>query len=206
MTNACPERSRGVQKNVEALRQGKMIIVVDSEKRENEGDLVMAAEFCNPEDVNFIITHAKGLLCVAMDVNRAMKLSLPLMVRKNEEKMHCRFTLSCDLRKGTTTGISAQDRAMTIRALANDLSVEEDFDSPGHVFPVIGEPEGLKARQGHTEAVLELLKRAGLKSVGVLCEMIREDGEMMRREDLLRFAKKYELCLVSIEDLIKDNG
>lgn len=192
-----------VQKNVEALRQGKMIIVTDSEKRENEGDLIMAAEFCKPKDVNFMITHAKGLLCVALDVNRAMKLSLPLMVRKNEEKMHCKFTVSCDLRKGTTTGISAHDRAMTIRALADDLSVEEDFVSPGHVFPVIGEPEGLKARQGHTEAVLELLKRAGLKPVGVMCEMIREDGEMMRREELERFAREYGLCLVSIEELMK---
>lgn len=188
-----------------ALRHGKMIIVVDSEKRENEGDLVMAAEFCRPEDVNFMITHAKGLLCVAMDLNRAMKLSLPLMVRKNEEKMHCKFTVSCDLRKGTSTGISARDRAMTIRALADDLSVEEDFVSPGHVFPVIGEPEGLKVRQGHTEAVLELLKRAGLKSVGVMCEMIREDGEMMRREDLVRFAKKYGLGVVSIEELMRNN-
>lgn len=191
-----------VQKNVEAIRQGKMIIIVDSEKRENEGDLIMAAEFCRPEDVNFMITHAKGLLCVAMDVNRAMKLSLPLMVRKNEEKMHCKFTVSCDLRKGTSTGISAQDRAMTIRALADDLSVEEDFVSPGHVFPVIGEPEGLNVRQGHTEAVLELLKRAGLKSVGVMCEMIREDGEMMRREELVRFARKHGLELVSIEELL----
>ncbi|GEM_PF-637791 len=185
------------------LRHGKMVIVVDSEKRENEGDLVMAAEFCRPEDVNFMISHAKGLVCVPMDLNRAMKLSLPLMVRKNEEKTHCKFTVSCDVKKGISTGISASDRAKTIQALADDLAVEQDFVSPGHVFPIIADPDGLKGRQGHTEATLELLKRAGLKSVGVICEIIREDGEMMRGEDLLAFKKRHGLSFITIEQLLK---
>ncbi len=185
------------------LRSGKMVIVVDSEKRENEGDLVMAAEFCKPNDVNFMISHAKGLVCVPMDLNRAMKLSLPLMVRKNEEKTHCKFTVSCDVKMGITTGISTNDRAKTIQALADDLCVEQDFVSPGHVFPIIADPEGLAGRQGHTEATLELLKCAGLKSVGVICEIIREDGEMMRREDLFRFKTQHGLKLISIESLIR---
>lgn len=184
------------------LKQGKMIILVDDEDRENEGDLVMAAEFCTPADVNFMITYAKGLVCVPLDVNRAMKLSLPLMVRKNEEKMHCKFTVSCDLKIGTTTGISAEDRSKTIKALADDLSVEQDFVSPGHIFPIIAEPGGLLARQGHTESTLELMKMAHLKPVGVICEMIREDGEMMRRDDLYEFKKKHGLKLITIEEIM----
>ncbi|MGE3278934.1 MAG: 3,4-dihydroxy-2-butanone-4-phosphate synthase [Candidatus Altimarinota bacterium] len=188
---------------IEDLRQGKMIILVDDEDRENEGDLVMAAEFCTPEAVNFMITHAKGLVCVPLDLNRAMKLSLPLMVRKNEEKMHCKFTVSCDLKEGISTGISAEDRSKTIRALADDLSVEQDFVSPGHIFPIIAEPGGLSVRQGHTEATLELMKMAQLKPVGVICEMIREDGEMMRRDDLWIFKKKYGLKMLTIEAIKK---
>lgn len=192
-----------LQDAIEDLRQGKMIVLVDDEDRENEGDLVMAAEFCTPEAVNFMITHAKGLVCVPLDLHRAMKLSLPLMVRKNEEKMHCKFTVSCDLKEGISTGISAEDRSKTIRALADDLSVEQDFVSPGHIFPIIAEPGGLFARQGHTEATLELMKMAQLKPVGVICEIIREDGEMMRRDDLWIFKKKHDLKMVTIEEISK---
>jgi 3,4-dihydroxy 2-butanone 4-phosphate synthase/GTP cyclohydrolase II len=184
------------------LQNGKMIILVDDEDRENEGDLVMAAEFCTPNDVNFMITHAKGLVCTPLDLNRAMKLSLPLMVRKNEEKMHCKFTVSVDLKEGITTGISAEDRSKTIRALADDLMVEQDFVSPGHIFPIIAEPAGLQVRQGHTESTLELMKMAHLKPVGVICEMIREDGQMMRRDDLYEFKKKHGLKLITIEEIM----
>lgn len=182
-----------------------MIIVVDSKDRENEGDFVMAAEFCQPEHVNFMITHGKGLVCVTMDIHRAMKLSLPLMVRKNEEAMHTNFTVSCDLRKGITTGSSAYDRAKTIRALADDLAVEQDFVSPGHVFPIMAHEKGLKARQGHTEASFKLLKMAGLKPVGVICEIIGEDGKMMRREELMKFKQKFGLLMVKIEQIIEIN-
>jgi 3,4-dihydroxy 2-butanone 4-phosphate synthase/GTP cyclohydrolase II len=195
-----------IAKAVEDLRQGKMLIVVDSEKRENEGDLVMAAEYCRPQDVNFMITHGKGLVCVPMGLDWAMKLGLVLMTRKHEEKTLCKFTVSCDAKNGITTGISASDRAKTIRALADDLSVEEDFVSPGHVFPVIAETEGLKVRQGHTEATLELLKRAGLKQVGVICEMIRKDGEMMRKKELLEFAKQRKMNIISIEQLVNNDA
>ena len=184
------------------LKQGKMIILVDAEDRENEGDLVMAAEFCMPEAVNFMITQGKGLLCVPMEENRAMKLCLPLMVRRNEEAMHTNFTVSCDLRKGITTGISAEDRSKTIQALADDLAVEQDFVSPGHVFPLIADRNGLNSRQGHTEAIIELLKLAELRPVGVICEMIKEDGMMMRRDELVEFKKKFGLKIITIEMLI----
>ena len=187
---------------LEDLRRGKMIIVVDSEDRENEGDLIMAAEHCRPEDINFMITHARGLVCTPMDHHRAMKLSLPLMVRKNEESSHCRFTVSCDLKLGTTTGISATDRSKTVRALADDLSVEQDFVSPGHIFPIIADPGGIAARQGHTEATIELMKLANLKPVGVICEMIRADGDMMHRDDLVEFKKQYNLKLITIDAII----
>jgi 3,4-dihydroxy 2-butanone 4-phosphate synthase/GTP cyclohydrolase II len=191
-----------LQDAIKDLQNGKMIILVDDEDRENEGDLVMAAEFCTPENVNFMITHAKGLVCTPLDLNRAMKLSLPLMVRKNEEKMHCKFTVSVDLKEGITTGISAEDRSKTIRALADDLMVEQDFVSPGHIFPIIAEPAGLQVRQGHTESTLELMKMAHLKPVGVICEMIREDGQMMRRDDLYEFKKKHGLKLITIEEIM----
>ncbi|MDF2379587.1 MAG: 3,4-dihydroxy-2-butanone-4-phosphate synthase [Candidatus Gracilibacteria bacterium] len=191
-----------IESALEDLKAGKMLIVLDSEDRENEGDLIMAAEFCRPEDVNFMITHARGLVCVPMDEHRAMKLSFPLMVRRNEEKMHCKFTVSCDLRDGIETGISAPDRSKTIQALADELYLESHFVCPGHIFPVIAHPKGLAERQGHTEGSIELLKRAGLKSVGVMCEIIREDGEMMRRDDLFAFKKKHGLKMITIEALV----
>lgn len=191
---------------LEDLQKGRMVILVDDESRENEGDLIMAAQFCRSEDVNFMITQAKGLVCVPLDMHRAMKLSLPLMVRKNEEKQHCKFTVSCDVKEGTTTGISALDRAKTIQALADDLAVEQDFICPGHIFPIMADPGGLSARQGHTEATLELLSMASLKSVGVICEMIREDGQMMRHDDLVEFKKRHHLKLISIDQILYAKG
>lgn len=188
---------------VQDLKDGKMLIVVDSEDRENEGDLVMAAEYCRPEDVNFLITHARGLVCVPMDESRAMKLGFPLMLRKNHADILCKFTVSCDLKMGIGTGISAADRSKTIQALADDLRVEDDFVCPGHVFPVIAHPQGLRARQGHTEASVALMKMAGLQPVGVMCEVIRPDGEMMRRDELFTFKKQHGLKMITIETLLK---
>jgi len=185
------------------LQAGKMIIVVDSKDREDEGDLIMAAQFCTAEHVNFMITNARGLVCTPMDEHRAMKLSLPLMVRRNEEAMHTNFTVTCDLREGITTGTSAHDRAKTIQALADDLSVEGHFVSPGHIFPLISHPGGLSVRPGHTEATLKLLKMAKLTPVGVICEILRESGEMMKRDELFEFQKQHALKMISIEDLMK---
>jgi 3,4-dihydroxy-2-butanone 4-phosphate synthase len=193
-----------IQDAIKDLQSGKMIIVVDDEDRENEGDLVMAAEFCKPEDVNFMITHAKGLICVPMEEHTAMKLSLPLMVRRNEEAMHTNFTVSCDLREGITTGISAEDRSKTIIKLADELAVEQAFVSPGHIFPLIAHRSGLKERTGHTEATIELLKMADLNPVGVICEIIREDGSMMRRDELIKYKDEFGLRMMSIEQLLKE--
>ncbi len=189
---------------VEDLKAGKMIIVVDDEHRENEGDLVMAAEFCTPEALNFMICEAKGLVCVPLEEHRAMKLSLPLMVRRNEEAMHTNFTVSCDLREGITTGISAGDRSKTIMKMADDLAVEQDFVSPGHIFPLIAHPGGTASRPGHTEATVELLKMAGLTPVGVICEIIAGDGDMMRRDELLKYKDQHGLKMISIENLLQE--
>ena len=186
------------------LKAGKMIVVVDDEHRENEGDLVMAAQFCTPEAVNFMISEGKGLICVPMEEDRAMKLSLPLMVRRNEEAMHTNFTVSCDLREGITTGISAEDRSKTIMALADELAVEQDFVSPGHLFPLIAHPDGLEGRPGHTEATIELMKRAGLFPVGVICEIIGEDGQMLRRDGLMEYKDRHGLKMMTIESLLHD--
>lgn len=193
-----------VEEAIAELQAGRMIVVVDDEDRENEGDLVMAAQHCGPEAVNFMISEAKGLICAPMEEDRAMKLSLPLMVRRNEEAMHTNFTVSCDLRNGITTGISAEDRSKTIMALADELAVEQDFVSPGHIFPLIAHPEGLLGRPGHTEATIELLKRAGLAPVGVICEIIAEDGTMMRRDALEEYCAKHELKMMTIESLVND--
>lgn len=188
---------------LEDLAQGKMIVVVDDEDRENEGDLVMAAQFCDADAVNFMITHGKGMICVPMEEDRAMKLSLPLMVRRNEEAMHTNFTVTCDLRHGITTGISTEDRSKTIMKLSDELAVEQDFVSPGHIFPLIAHPGGLQQRRGHTEVTVELLKHLDLTPVGVICEIIGEDGTMLRRDALMKFSKKHDLKMVSIESFIQ---
>jgi len=193
-----------VEEAIAELKAGRMIVVVDDEDRENEGDLVMAAQHCSPEAVNFMISEAKGLICVPMEEDRAMKLSLPLMVRRNEEAMHTNFTVSCDLRIGITTGISAEDRSKTIMALADDLAVEQDFVSPGHIFPLISHPEGIEGRPGHTEATIDLLKRAGLAPIGVICEIIAEDGTMMRRDALEEYCAQHELKMMTIKSLMHD--
>ncbi len=193
-----------IQEAISDLQVGKMIIVVDDENRENEGDLVMAAEFCTPEAVNFMISQAKGLICVPIEEHTAMKLSLPLMVRRNEEAMHTNFTVSCDLREGITTGISAEDRSKTIMAMADELAVEQDFVSPGHIFPLIASNGGVKERPGHTEATIHLLKLAKLRPVGVICEIIREDGSMMRRDELMEYKEEFGLKMMSIESLMNN--
>lgn len=195
-----------LQDAIEDLQQGKMIVVVDDEDRENEGDLVMAAEFCTTEAVNFMISHAKGLICVPMEEDKAMKLSLPLMVRRNEEAMHTNFTVSCDLRHGITTGISAEDRSKTIIKLADELAVEQDFVSPGHIFPLIAHADGLKGRPGHTEASIQLMKMAGLEPVAVICEIIGEDGSMLRRDGLVEYKKRFDVKMITIEGLLRVLG
>lgn len=191
-----------IEDAIEAVAQGKMIIVVDDKNRENEGDLFMAAELITPEQVNFMITKGKGLLCAPITVDIAKRLDIPLMTLENSERQGTKFTISVDVTAGTTTGISASERAKTLVALADPKTQAIDFMRPGHIFPLIAENGGVLKRAGHTEAAVDLARLAGLNPVGAICEIIREDGEMARLDDLVEFARKYDLKIVTIEALI----
>ncbi len=187
---------------IEEIRQGRILIVVDDEQRENEGDLVMAAEFATPEKIAFFVRHTSGVICVSMPAERCDALHLPLMVERNEESFRTAFTDSVDLARGVTTGISAQDRAATIRALADPATKPADLARPGHIFPLRARPGGVLQRAGHTEAAVDLARLAGLHPVGVLCELVNEDGTMSRLPDLRRFAEAHGLKIATIRDLI----
>lgn len=178
-----------------------MVIVVDDENRENEGDLVMAAERVTPEAVNFIIKHARGLLCCSITEERAAELDLPMMVPRNSEHMGTAFTVSVDY-KSVTTGISAFERAATIKALTAESTKPGDLMRPGHVFPLIAKKGGVLVRAGHTEASVDLARLAGLFPAGVICEIINEDGAMARRPDLEKFAQNHGLKIIAVTDLI----
>ncbi len=192
-----------IEQALEALRRGEMIIVVDDEDRENEGDLVMAAEKITPEAVNFMATHARGLICVALPPERVDALQLPPMVSgENTSPMETSFTVAVDARWGITTGISAADRAHTIRLLVDPATRPGDLARPGHVFPLRARPGGVFERPGHTEAAVDLTRLAGLTPGGVICEIMNPDGTMARRDDLERFAAEHGLLIVTIRDLI----
>ncbi|HEY8462807.1 MAG TPA: bifunctional 3,4-dihydroxy-2-butanone-4-phosphate synthase/GTP cyclohydrolase II [Bacillota bacterium] len=182
------------------LQAGKMVVVMDDENRENEGDLIMAAERVTPEAVNFITKYGRGLVCVALDEARAKRLGLQLMVQENTETMQTAFTISVDSRMATT-GISAGERAATIRLLADPAARPEDFRRPGHIFPLIARNGGILVRRGHTETAVDLLRLAGMQPVGVICEILNEDGTMARRPELERFTTKYGLKLITVADL-----
>ncbi len=184
------------------IQLGKMVIVVDDEDRENEGDLVMAAEKVRPEDVNFMATYGKGLICVPITESRASTLGLNEMVKKNTDVFRTNFTISVDALE-TTTGISAVERAKTIQLLTNDRATNNDFRKPGHIFPIIAQEGGVLKRAGHTEASIDLATFAGLKPVGVICEIINDDGTMARLNDLMIYKNKHELKIISIKDLIE---
>jgi len=186
------------------LRSGRMIVVVDDEDRENEGDLVMAAELVTPEHINFMATHGRGLICLAMSSQRADELKLPPMVPNNTALGGTAFTVSIDAkRKGVTTGISAHDRAQTIHTAADERFGPEDFARPGHVFPLRSRDGGVLERRGHTEAAVDLARLAGFPSLGVICEILNEDGTMARVPDLYRFCRLHGLELITIADLAK---
>ncbi len=184
------------------IQLGKMVIVVDDEDRENEGDLVMAAEKVKPEDVNFMATYGKGLICVPITESRASTLGLDEMVKKNTDVFRTNFTVSVDALE-TTTGISAVERAKTIQLLTNDRAMNKDFRKPGHIFPLIAQEGGVLKRAGHTEATIDLATLAGLKPVGVICEIMNDDGTMARLDDLMIYKNKHELKIISIKDLIE---
>ena len=184
------------------LKNGKMIILVDSKDRENEGDLVFASEFANREKINFMITHGKGLVCVTMQTQDLERLNLYPMSRTGEDLLGTAFMVSVDAKNGTSTGISAEDRANTIQALISKETKPSDLYTPGHVFPLESRKGGVLRRTGHTEGSVDLCTLAGLKPSGVICEIINEDGSMARMPDLEVFAKKHQLKIYSIEDLI----
>ena len=188
---------------LDALRRGEMILVTDDEDRENEGDLICAAEFCTPDQINFMITHARGLVCVPITQERASHLGLTRMNVSHEgDKFQTAFTISVDA-VDSTTGISAAERALTIQTIAGENTRPEDLLCPGHVFPLIAMEGGVLERAGHTEATVDLTKMAGLKPAGVICEITNDDGTMARLPELIQFAKKHQLKMTSVAEVIK---
>jgi 3,4-dihydroxy 2-butanone 4-phosphate synthase/GTP cyclohydrolase II len=192
-----------VEKAVRLIRAGRKIIVIDDEDRENEGDVVFAAQKASPDLVNFALKHGRGILCAPMAAEEADRLGLRLMVDRNTARFGTPFTESVDARRGTTTGTSAFDRAKTLRVLADPKSRERDLLRPGHIFPLRAVPGGVLRRAGHTEAVPDLCRLAGLRPVGALCEILSEDGRMARLPELVPFARRHRLGILTIRDLIE---
>lgn len=188
---------------LEQLRAGRMVVIVDDEDRENEGDLIMAAELVKPADINFMVTHARGLVCLSLLRERCRQLGLPPMVRDNTSSQHTNFTVSIEAAEGVTTGISAYDRAHTIRTAVRPDAQPSDLAQPGHIFPLTAQPGGVLNRAGHTEAASDLAMLAGLEPAGVLVEILNADGSMARRPQLEAFAREHGLKMGSIEDLIR---
>ena len=200
------ELNRSIERVKQALvdyAEGKMVILVDDEDRENEGDLAMAAEKVTPEAINFMAKHARGLICLSLTEKKVQQLNLPLMVQENSSLFETGFTVSIDAREGTTTGISAKDRAVTIQTAIKDDCRPEELARPGHIFPLKAKDGGVLVRTGQTEGSVDLARLAGFKSAGVICEIMNDDGTMARMPDLEVFAKEHKLCIVSIADIIR---
>jgi 3,4-dihydroxy 2-butanone 4-phosphate synthase / GTP cyclohydrolase II len=187
---------------IEEARRGRMFILVDDEDRENEGDLVIPAQWANPEAINFMAKHARGLICLAMTRERVEQLGLPLMAKNNGTRHQTAFTVSIEAREGVTTGISAADRARTVAVAIDPSCGPQDIVSPGHVFPLVARDGGVLERTGHTEAAVDLARLAGLTPAGVICEIMNDDGTMARRNDLISFAQRHGLKIGTIADLI----
>lgn len=191
-----------IEDAIEAISRGEMVVVVDDHDRENEGDIVVAADAIDSAAIAFMMNHARGLICIAMEGERLDQLAIPLMLPHNTDSMKTAFTVSVDYIPGTTTGISAADRAASFRALVAPDAKPDDFARPGHVFPLRADPEGVLGRPGHTEAAIDLAKLAGRFPSGVICEIANEDGTMARLPELERFAERHGLLVVTIQDLI----
>lgn len=192
-----------VEALLEDIRAGRMVIITDDEDRENEGDLVAAAQCITPEMVNFMAKYGRGLICAPLSEERAQELGLPAMVQRNRDAFGTNFTVSVDAAEGVTTGISAPDRARTLRVLVEAGSKKEDLVQPGHVFPLIAKPGGVLRRAGHTEAAVDLARMAGMAAGGVICEILNDDGTMARLPELLKFAQEHGLKIGTIESLIR---
>ena len=191
-----------VEQALEELKRGKIILVTDDEDRENEGDFICAAEFATTENLNFMATHGKGLICMPMSKEICEKLKLPQMVTDNTDNHETAFTVSIDY-AGTTTGISAEDRGMTARHCISEDAKPEDFRRPGHMFPLLAKKNGVLERDGHTEATVDLMRLAGLKECGLCCEIMREDGTMMRTTELMELAEEWNICFITIAAIIE---
>ena len=197
-----PERPFApIEAAIEAIRQGRMVVVVDDEDRENEGDLTMAASACTPEAIAFMATHGRGLICATLEGEVLDRLQIPMMVRDNTSPFETAFCISVEAKNGTTTGISAQDRARTVLALIDPASRPYDFVKPGHMFPLRARAGGVLARTGQTEASVDLARLAGLHSSGVICEIMKDDGTMARVPDLVGFCRTHNLLMVTVADL-----
>ena len=192
-----------IEEALEEMKAGRMVVVVDDEDRENEGDLTMAAEFVTPEAVNFMAAHGRGLICLSITAERAEKMHLIPMVRSNTSRFGTAFTVTIEAREGVTTGISAADRAHTMRVAIDPRSGPEDLVQPGHVFPLIAKPGGVLARAGQTEAAVDLARLAGLTPAGVICEVMNEDGTMARVPDLLKYCERHGLKMITVANLIR---
>lgn len=186
-----------------ALRTGRMIVLVDDEDRENEGDLVLPAEFATPEAINFMAMHGRGLICLALEGDQVDRLRLKPMVRDNRTRRSTAFTVSIEARDGITTGISAADRAHSMKLAASAAATADDIVSPGHVFPLRAVDGGVLVRNGHTEGAIDLVRLAGLQPGAVICEIMRDDGQMARRADLLAFARQHDLAMLSVRDVLE---
>src|SRR5512143_1757842 len=192
-----------IEEAIEDIRKGKMVILVDDEDRENEGDLTMAADKVTPEAINFMAKEGRGLVCLSLTPERVEHLQLPMMTTDNTSSFGTAFTISIEAKKGVTTGISAADRAVTIKTAINPKSGPEDLARPGHVFPLRARTGGVLQRAGQTEGSVDHARLAGLYPAGVICEIMNDDGTMSRVPQLMEFAKKYELKIITVKDLIK---
>jgi 3,4-dihydroxy 2-butanone 4-phosphate synthase/GTP cyclohydrolase II len=195
-------RLHSIEEIIQDIRDGRMVVIMDDEDRENEGDLVMAASHIRPQDINFMATHGRGLICLTLTPERCRQLSLPLMVNDNQARLGTAFTVTIEAAEGVTTGISAHDRAHTVRAAVRSDAKPQDLVQPGHIFPLMAQPGGVLTRAGHTEAGCDLARLAGLEPAAVIVEILNEDGTMARRPDLERFAEEHDLKVGTIADLI----
>ncbi|MBI2608396.1 MAG: bifunctional 3,4-dihydroxy-2-butanone-4-phosphate synthase/GTP cyclohydrolase II [Deltaproteobacteria bacterium] len=191
-----------VEKAIEDIKNGKMVLLVDDEDRENEADLVFAAQFATSHYINFMIREGRGLVCLALEEKYVQRLNLPMMTEKNNARLATAFTVSIDAKQGISTGISAKDRSLTIQKVMDENSTSGDFVVPGHIFPLRAQKGGVLVRSGHTEGSIDLTRLAGLKAGAVICEVINDDGEMARCSDIIKFSKKHNIRIVTIADII----
>ena len=192
-----------IEEALEQYKQGKMIVVVDDEDRENEGDLIFSTQHLTQQQMAMMIRECSGIVCLVLEGNDVKRLKLPQMVSVNNSRNKTAYTVSIEAKEGVTTGVSAADRMQTVKAAADQNSTANDLNTPGHIFPLLADPEGVLGRRGHTEGTLDLIKLAGLNSKGILCELTNEDGTMARLPEICQFAIKHDMVVLSIEDIVE---